>query len=259
MANNKILGVDIGGSGIKGAIVDVKKGTYITERVRIPTPSPATPKAVAKVFLNLLNELNYDGLIGCGFPSVIKKGVAYTASNIDDEWINTNVSDLFENISKQDVYVANDADLAGLAELKFGVGAKDKYKKGTVIMITIGTGLGSVLFHNGQLIPNSELGHLQLNGILAERYASNLARKREELSWKSWGKRLNTYLSELNKLFYPNAIILGGGGSKYFESIREYITVETNVIPAKLGNHAGIIGAALYAKEQSTLNAWQKV
>ena len=244
-----MLGVDIGGSGIKGAIIDLETGKFLTERLRIPTPSPATPKAVAKVFNELVQSLDYSGPIGCGFPAIVRNGVAMSASNIDDKWINTNISDKLGDSVQQDVFVANDADVAGLAEMKFGVGTNPEFQKGTILLITIGTGLGSALFHNGSLVPNSELGHIQLKGMIAEHYASNKTRKEEDLGWKTWGTRLNTYLRELNKLFSPNAIILGGGGSKHFKSIKKHLDVDTNVLPAKLGNHAGIIGAALYANE----------
>ena len=249
MEQKEILGVDIGGSGIKGAIINIQTGKFLTKRLRIPTPSPATPKAVAKVFEKLVQSLGYDGPIGCGFPAIVRNGVAMSASNIDDKWINTNISDQLRCALNQEVFVANDADLAGLAELKFGVGRNPKFQKGTVLMITIGTGLGSALFHNGSLVPNSELGHIQLKGMIAEHYASNKTRKLEDLDWKTWGMRLHVYLKELNKLFSPNAIILGGGGSKHFDAIKDYIDVDTDVLPALLGNHAGIIGAALYANE----------
>lgn len=251
MSQTKILGIDIGGSGIKGAIVDINKGEFITDRIRIETPSPATPKAVSKVVAQLVKEFEYEGPIGCGFPAIIKNGHALSAANIDKSWIGTDVKSLLCDVTKQDIFIANDADLAGLAEMAYGVGADKKYQKGTVLMITIGTGLGSALFHKGNLVPNTEFGHFQLNGMIAERYASNVARKREDLSWKVWGKRLNLYLSEVNKLFSPDAIFLGGGGSKYFEKIEKHINVNTNVIPARLGNSAGIIGAAVLANKES--------
>ncbi len=244
-----ILGIDIGGTGIKGAVVDTESGLFVSERIKIATPSPATPDAVADVFLELVNRLEYEGPIGCGFPAIIKNGVAYTASNIDHQWIGTSARKLFESVSGQLVYVANDADLAGLGELSFGGGADGDFRKGTVLLITIGTGLGSALFYNGQLVPNTELGQLQLKkGILAEHYASNKIRKLENLSWIAWGKRLNLYLAELEKLLSPDVIILGGGGSKYYEEIKPFIDIPTKVVPATLGNGAGIVGAALLAK-----------
>ncbi|MFK7809325.1 MAG: polyphosphate--glucose phosphotransferase [Saprospiraceae bacterium] len=251
MSKREILGIDIGGTGIKGAIVDIKKGKFLSEKIRILTPKPATPEAVAEVFALVAKELKYTGVIGCGFPAIIKNGVALSAANVDEQWIGTDAKALLGKATGQDVYVANDADLAGLAEMAYGVGAQAKYQKGTVLMITIGTGLGSALFREGVLVPNTELGHVQMNGMIAERYASNVARTREELSWKVWGKRLNAYLVEINKLFSPDAIFLGGGGSKYFDKIENQIKVDTEVIPAKLGNKAGIIGAAVLAKQKS--------
>jgi polyphosphate glucokinase len=251
MEQKAILGIDIGGSGIKGALVDVQNGTFLTERLRIDTPSPATPKAVAKVFSRLVKTFKYRGLIGCGFPAVIKHGVAYSAANIDSSWINTNVKVLLEKASGQSVFIANDADLAGLAEMTYGAGVEEKYHKGTVLMITIGTGLGSALFYDGQLVPNTELGHfLMKNGLIAEHFASNQVRKNEALSWEAWGSRLNLYFNELDKLFSPDAILLGGGGSKYFEEIKPFISTKTLVVPSILGNDAGIIGAAVLAKQQ---------
>ncbi|HHS96031.1 MAG TPA: ROK family protein, partial [Phaeodactylibacter sp.] len=231
MKPNEILGIDIGGTGIKGAVVDIKTGAFLTEKMRILTPKPATPKAVAKVFSDLVKAFDYQGSIGCGFPATIKKGTAQSASNIDKAWIGTNVETLLGNASGQKVVVANDADLAGLAEMTYGIGKAKKYQKGVVILITIGTGLGSALLHNGRLVPNTELGHLELNGIIAERYASNVVRKNEELSWKTWSKRLNQYFVALDKYFSPDAIILGGGGSKYFDKIEKYIKINAEVLP----------------------------
>jgi len=242
--SNKILGVDVGGSGIKGAIVDLTTGKLLSERHRIPTPQPATPAAMADVFTELIKHFDWKGAIGCGFPSVVKSGICCTASNIDKSWIGTNIAETFSKASGCEVYVANDADVAGLAEIAHGVG---KGADGTVILITIGTGLGSAFFYDGILIPNTELGHLEMEGDLAERYASGATRKRENLSNEEWGFRLNKYLKEVEKLFSPNMIILGGGGSKKFEEMEDMFDVEADVLPAQLRNHAGIIGAAMYA------------
>ena len=249
MKQNKILGIDIGGSGIKGALIDIDTGSFLTNRIRIATPSPPTPKSVTTVFKQLVNSFDYQGPVGVGFPAVLKDGIALTAANIDKAWIGTNVVDLFESAIGQQVFIANDADLAGLAELQFGAGSNAKYHQGTTLMITVGTGLGSALFYNGILIPNTEFGHFQLKGMIAEHYASNGVRKREGLDWEKWGIRLNLYLLELEKLLAPNHIILGGGGSKYFEEIKPFLTVNAPVIAAHLGNKAGIIGAAFLAYE----------
>lgn len=244
MAENQILGIDVGASGIKGAIVNVKTGELVTERFRVPTPSPSKPKAVAKAIVEVTNHFQWKGLIGVGFPSVIQKGVAKTAANIDKKWIGTDVEKLLSTATGCPVYVRNDADVAGIAELEFGAG---KGKEGTVILITIGSGLGSAVFTDGTLVPNSELGHLKFKGGIAEHYAADSIRKKEDLSWEVWGKRFNEYLQHLEFLFSPDLILLGGGSSKKFEKYKHLIKTDCSVIPAKLLNHAGIIGAACLA------------
>lgn len=244
----EILGIDVGGSGIKGALVNVEEGVLITERHRIPTPQPSTPKAVAKVVAELVDHFEWEGPIGCGFPAAVQQGVAKTASNIHKGWIGTNVEQLFEKATKCPVRVINDADAAGLAEATFGTG---RNRKGLVLLLTLGTGIGSALIMDGTLVPNSELGHLLFKGGIAEHYAADSARKREDLSWKAWGKRLNEYLVYAQRLFYPDMIILGGGVSKKFEKYEQYIDVPTTVVPASLLNGAGIVGAALAARMPS--------
>jgi len=256
MDTNKILGIDIGGSGIKGAIVDITTGELLSERKRIPTPKPATPKAVAKTVTELTKSFDWNGPIGCGFPAIVKNGMVYTASNIDKAWIGTNAKSKFEKATGCDVYVANDADVAGLAEMKHGIG---KDVNGTVILITIGTGLGSAFFYDGQLIPNSELGHFEMEGMIAEKYASGSTRKKEGLSNEEWGFRLNKYLKRVERLFAPNMLILGGGGSKRFEQIEDLLDVEADIGPARLRNHAGIIGAAMYAGTRISAKSKTKV
>ncbi len=250
MSKKECLGVDIGGSGIKGAIVNIRTGELQSERLRIPTPSPATPKAVAKTFAELVDQFQWKGDIGCGFPAVVKNGVVYTASNIDKKWIDTDAAKLFNKETKSKVFVSNDADVAGLAEMRFGAG---KGKKGNVLMITIGSGLGSALFIDGQLVPNTELGHIFLKNqkIIAEKYAADSVRKKEDLSWKEWGKRFDEYLLHVDKILRPSLIILGGGGSKKFDRFSDSLSVQTKVVPAKLLNNAGIIGGAIYAYEKS--------
>lgn len=247
MIQREYLGVDIGASGIKGAIVDIKKGVLLTERLRIPTPSPSTPKAVAKAFAQLAKEFKWKNkFIGCGFPSIVKNGIAKTAANIHPSWIGTNIQKLFSEASGCDVFVKNDADVAGWAEMKFGAA---KGIKGTVLIVTIGSGLGSALFVNGTLVPNTEFGHFYLKGHskVVEQYTSDGARKKQELSWDVWGERFNEYLKHINLLVSPDLIILGGGSSKKFEKFREHITIKTPVVPANFLNNAGIIGAAIYA------------
>lgn len=237
-----ILGIDIGGSGIKGAIVNTSTGELLTERHRIPTPKPSTPEAVAETVAELARELDWHGPIGCGFPAAIQHGVSMTASNISKEWIGVNVEELLSEKLGMPVAVVNDADAAGLAEVRFGGG---KGKDGLILLLTIGTGIGSALISDGKLVPNSELGHLRFKGDIAEKYCSDLARKEADLSWKQWGKRFDQYLDHVHRLFYPDMIILGGGASKKFEKFEEQLSVPIPVVPAELLNLAGIIGAAL--------------
>jgi polyphosphate glucokinase len=246
-----ILGVDIGGSGIKGAIVDTVKGELVTERYRIETPQPATPEAVAAALAQLVIHFSWHGPVGCGFPAAIQHGIARTAANISPSFIGINVDKLFSEATKCPCYSLNDADAAGMAEMHFGEGAG---QAGVVLLITIGTGLGTVFFTDGELLPNTELGHLYLkNGKKAEHYASDAIRQREELSWKRWGTRFNKYLTLMEGLFWPDLIIIGGGASKKYDKFKEKITVEAPVRPAAFLNQAGIVGAALYAQSKNTL------
>lgn len=238
----KVLGIDIGGSGIKGAPVNTKTGELLGERYRIPTPQPSTPKAVAKVIAKIARHFDWKGPIGCGFPGVVQGGITKSAANVDKAWIGADAAGLIGKATGCPTKVYNDADVAGLAEMAFGAG---KDRKGVVMLITIGTGLGTCIFTEGVLLPNTELGHIEFNGQDAELFASDAARKREHLSWKKWGKRFDAYLNYLYKLFSPDLIILGGGASKKFEKFSEYITVPTEVVTAETLNEAGIIGAAL--------------
>ena len=247
----QILGVDVGGSGIKGAIVDTVKGELVTDRYRIETPQPATPEAIAAALAQLVIHFNWSGSVGCGFPAAIQHGIARTAANISPSFIGINIGTLFSEATKCPCYCLNDADAAGMAEMHFGEGAG---QFGVVLLITIGTGLGTVLFTDGKLLPNTELGHLYLkNGKKAEHFASGAVRKTEGLDWKSWGKRFNTYLTLMEELFWPDLIILGGGASKKFDRFKGQLTVEAPVKPAAFLNQAGIVGAALYAQSKTTL------
>ena len=241
-----MVGVDVGASGIKGAIVNIETGELLTERHKLPTPKPATPQAMAGTFAELIKMLDWSGPIGCGFPAIIKKGVAHSAANIDTSWIGTNVEEIFSSACGCPVKVLNDADAAGLAEMSFG---KGKGVDGVVLLITIGSGLGSALFVNGQLVPNSELGHIYLQNEekVAEFKASSAAKKREDISYEIWGKRLNDYLVHLDRIFSPDRVILGGGISRKFEKYGKYLDITVDVVPADLRNNAGSIGAALYA------------
>ncbi|NIW45201.1 MAG: ROK family protein [candidate division Zixibacteria bacterium] len=237
-----VLGIDVGGSGIKGAPVDVDQGIMLTERYRIPTPQPAKPKSVAKTVGKIARHFEWDGPIGCGFPAVVQQGIARTAANIHDKWIGTNAAVRFSEATDCHVKVINDADAAGLAEMAFGAG---KGREGVVLLVTIGTGLGTSLFNNGVLLPNTELGHIEINGEDAEIMASDAARKRDDLSWKAWGKRLDTYLNCLESLIWPDLIILGGGVSKKHKKFMRYLSVQAEIVIAEAYNQAGIIGAAL--------------
>ncbi len=242
----KVLGIDIGGSGVKGAMVDTELGELISERHRIPTPHPAKPEAVAKTVQKVVQHFKWEGIVGCGFPAVVQHGVARTASNIDASWINTNVEELFSNLTKCKTYILNDADAAGIAEMRCGAG---KNKSGVVVMITVGTGIGSGLFMDGMLYPNTEFGQFLLEGDIAEKYAADSVRKEEDLSWKKWGKRLNKYLNHLEMLLWPDLIIVGGGVSKKFEKFSKYLHINAEIQPAQLKNEAGIIGAAIAVSE----------
>lgn len=246
MAKDLLLGIDVGGSGIKGGLVDVNKGEMVSERFRLPTPQPAKPKAMAETFAAVVKHFDYKGPIGCGFPAIIKDGVAQSAANIDDAWIHTDAAGLFSKASKCKVTVVNDADAAGLASSYFGLG---KGRKGVVLFLTIGSGIGSALFLDGKLVPNTELGHIYLKGQdkIAEKYAADSARKREELSWLDWGFRFNKYLHHVDRIFSPDLIILGGGASKHFDKYQPSLNLDTEVKPSIMQNMAGIIGAAVSA------------
>lgn len=242
----EILGIDIGGSGIKGAIVDTKTGQLITERVRIKTPQPSTPEAVAATIKELINTIGYKGPMACGFPARVINGIVLTAANIDKSWVNVHVEQLLKKEIGSDIFVANDADVAGIAEMTFGAG---RDQMGKVLIVTIGTGLGTAMFFNGELLPNFEMGHIILNGDDAERYCSDAAREKLDLKWKEFGKRFNEYLNRIDFLIQPDLFILGGGASKKFDKFSEQIKVgEARVIPAETLNLAGIIGAAVYCE-----------
>jgi polyphosphate glucokinase len=250
MKLKKILGIDIGGSGVKGAIVDTKKGKLITERYRIPTPQPSTPDAVAEVIKRIAKHFKWDGPIGVGFPGVIQQGVARTAANVDKSWIDKDLNKLFSKVTGCKVHVVNDADAAGMAEMKFGAG---KGFKGTLMLITVGTGFGTVVFTNGNLVPNMEMGHILLHGADAEIYATDAARKREELDWDTWAGRFNEYLLRIEELLWPDKIIIGGGVSKKSEKFLPHLTTKAEVVPAELMNEAGIVGAAMVSKYYNKL------
>ena len=245
----EILGIDIGGSGIKGALVDLTTGALKTERYRLPTPKGAKPKAVAEVVGQLARHFEWQGPIGCGFPAIIRHGVAYSAANVHEKWVGTDAAALFSAATGCPVHVLNDADAAGLAEMEFGAG---KGQAGVVMMITIGTGLGSAVFVDGRLVPNTEFGHMELQGGDAEAIASEAARERLGLSWEKWAGNFTLFLNRLELLFSPDLFILGGGAVKKQEKWLPLLKLSTPVVIAQAGNDAGIVGAALSARGEIT-------
>jgi polyphosphate glucokinase len=241
----EILGLDIGGTGIKGAIVDTDTGELIAERFRLLTPNPATPNAIVATTAKVVKHFDWQGPAGCGFPAAIRGGVAYTAANVSKKWLGVNVSEALSDATGCAVTVLNDADAAGLAEMRFGAG---RGRAGTVLIITLGTGIGTAIFVNGQLVPNMELGHIEIDGRDAEMLAAEIVRKRQDLSWKKWGKQVDRYLQSIEKLTWPDLIIIGGGASKRHDKFFSQFTVQTEVVPAEMLNEAGIVGAALAAE-----------
>jgi polyphosphate glucokinase len=241
----QILGIDIGGTGIKGALVEISSGVMETERLRILTPDPAKPHAVAAVVTQIAKEFEWSGAIGCGFPGVVRRGVTLTAANVHKQWIGLDAAHLFSQATGCGVVVVNDADAAGLAEVSYGAG---RNVRGVVLVVTVGTGLGTALFLDGMLVPNTELGHIEIDGQDAELNASDAARQREKLSWKKWSKRFNHYLETLERLFWPDLFILGGGAVSKADRFMPSLNLRTPVVTAELGNNAGIIGAAMAAK-----------
>ena len=241
----EILGIDIGGSGIKGALVDVDKGVLISDRHRIPTPQPAIPDAVGDVVAEIVHHFAWSGPVGCTFPAIIKHGVMYSAANVDDAWIGTNGQKIFEEKTGCPIRILNDADAAGIAEMTFGAG---KGHTGVVIMLTFGTGIGSAIFVDGVLVPNTEFGHMELKRQEAEHRASDKARKDLNMSWEKWAKRVNEFLLRMEALFSPDLFILGGGVSKRHNKFLHLLTTNAEIVPAETLNEAGIIGAALAAQ-----------
>ena len=245
----KVLGIDIGGSGIKAAIVNTKNGQLLSERHRIETPKPATPKAVAKIVKEMVKHFNWKGAVGCCFPTIIVDGQCKHQGNLSEEWVGVKVDKLFkEECDGIRFYVSNDADLAGVAEISLGAGKK---VKGKVFVITIGTGIGSGLFYNRKLIPNVELGRIyHTNGEIIEKFASDAARKRDGLSLKEWAKRFDIFLNHVQTLHTPKLFILGGGISKKYDEFKEHLTVDVPIQVAKFKNNAGIVGAAMFASKK---------
>jgi polyphosphate glucokinase len=243
------IGIDFGGSGIKAAPVDLITGEFSADRERIDTPAQSSPKAVAKVMGQLLERFpESSSAVGVTIPGVVRKGgVVASAANIDKSWIGTDADDLLSEHLGREVHVINDADAAGLAEARFGVA---RGRQGLIIVTTLGTGIGSALLYDGVLVPNTELGHLEVEGHDAESRAANSARKKDKLSWERWAERLTTYYRTLEKLFSPDLIVVGGGVSKHGREFIPLIEVETEIISATLRNTAGIVGAAALAADK---------
>ncbi|EID55944.1 polyphosphate--glucose phosphotransferase [Saccharomonospora xinjiangensis] len=249
MTANRGFGIDIGGSGIKGALVDLDKGELIGDRLRIDTPKPSTPEAVADVVAEIVRHFGWEGPVGITLPAVVKRGVAHTAANIDPSWVGLDADALFaERLGRDTAGIAmlNDADAAGMAEMRFG---DPVARKGVVALLTFGTGIGSALFQNGSLMPNTEFGHIEIDGHDAEKKAAASAKDNEGLSYPDWAKRVNRYLTVLENLIWPDLFIVGGGVSKKSHKWVPLLDIRTPVITASLLNNAGIVGAAAAAKE----------
>ncbi|MFE7166667.1 polyphosphate--glucose phosphotransferase [Streptomyces sp. NPDC057616] len=245
----QIFGVDIGGSGIKGAPVDLDKGDLAAERYKVLTPHPSTPDSVADGVREVVEHFGWQGPVGLTFPGVVTGGsTVRTAANVDKSWVDTDARALFgERLGGLPVTVVNDADAAGVAEVHFGAG---RDRAGTVILLTFGTGIGSALFVDGRLVPNTELGHLELNGHDAEKRASSKAKEDGELTWEHWARRVQKYLAHVEMLFSPELIVVGGGVSRKAQKFLPFIEgIKAEIVPAQLQNNAGIVGAAMRAAE----------
>jgi polyphosphate glucokinase len=245
----KAIGIDIGGTGIKGALVNLKKGVLIGERIRFDTPEEATPEDVIQKVVQIVSQIEggKDLPVGICFPAIIKNGKTLSAANVSDNWIGVQADQLFEKALGQKVMLLNDADAAGVAEIKYGAA---RGKKGLVFMATLGTGIGTALFMNGKLIPNTELGHLEIDGVDYESKAAYSAKQRENLSFADWAKRLTKYFNQVNRLFSPDLIIIGGGISKQHEDFLPLIETPVEFVAAESKNNAGIIGAAYLASKK---------
>lgn len=238
------FGVDIGGSGIKGAVVDLEVGALASERFKVLTPQPSTPGAVAVAVAEVVSKFAWEGGVGCTFPAVVHAGVARSAANVDHSWIGTNIEEVVGAATGLPVTAVNDADAAGVAEANWGAA---KGQKGLVVVVTLGTGVGTALIYNGVLVPNAELGHLEVEGVDYETKASAAARERDGLSWEKWAKRLQRYFSALEFYLSPELFVVGGGVSRRAEKFLPLLKLEAAIVPASFQNEAGIIGAAYLA------------
>jgi polyphosphate glucokinase len=239
------FGIDIGGSGMKAAVVDLATGELASARRRIPTPKPATPQAMAAVAADLVRGDLWSGSIGVGFPGIVRRGIIHSAANLDPSWVGVDADAVFTEACGADVAMVNDADAAGLAEMRWGAG---RDVAGVVIVLTFGTGIGSGVFVDGTLVPNTELGHLELDGRDAETHAAASVREREGIGWGEWAPRVERYLRHVEMLFSPDLFIVGGGASKAADKWLPRISVDTPIVPAAMANNAGIAGAALVAR-----------
>ncbi|MHB1534838.1 MAG: polyphosphate--glucose phosphotransferase [Acidimicrobiales bacterium] len=243
------FGIDIGGSGIKGAPVDLAEGRLHAPRLKVPTPQPSTPAQVAEAVAEVVAHFAWEGPVGATFPAVVEDGVARTAANVDPAWIGTDVAAVLGEAIRMPVGVVNDADAAGVAEVAFGAARETR---GLVVVTTLGTGIGSALIHDGVLIPNSELGHIELDGADAETRASSAARDREDLSWERWAKRLQRYFEALERYLWPSLFVVGGGVSRKADRFLPLLDLRTPIVAAQLRNEAGIVGSALLAARHTT-------
>ena len=244
MSERHAFGIDIGGSGMKAAVVDLDTGTLVTDRFRIDTPQPATPAAMAEVVVALVEHHGWTGTVGCAFPAVVRGGIVGSAANIDRSWIDVDADRTFTDAIGAEVHMINDADAAGLAEVTYGAA---KGRSGVVMMLTFGTGIGSGLFVDGTLVPNTELGHLELDGHDAEKRAAASVRKPQGLTWEEWGERVERYMAHVEDLFSPDLFVVGGGASKKASRWLDSVSIDTEIAVAAMHNDAGIVGAALVA------------
>ena len=238
----EVLGIDIGGTGVKGAVVDTATGKLVRDRFRLLTPQPATPKALCRTVSEVIFHFDWSGPVGCGFPGIIRQGVVRSAAHVSGKWMGKSVKENFDEATGCSFRVLNDADVAGLAEARFGAG---KDQGGVVLLLTLGTGIGSALFIDGTLVPNTEFGHIELKGHDAEYWAADSVRKKRKLGWKKWARRVNLYLKAMEFYLSPDLIIIGGGVSRKHEKFIPELELDTRVVPARLRNEAGIVGAAV--------------
>lgn len=245
-----VLGIDIGGSAVKGGMVDTETGTLVTPRHRLPTPEMTDPKEIVSMINDIRKHFGYEGPIGAGFPAPVLHNVPVTAANVSHEWVGRNVADMIQKATGCQTFVLNDADAAGFAEMSFGAG-REYQEKGVVMLLTLGTGVGTAFFTDGKLLPNTEFGHIKIRGKDAEWRISDAARKRKKMTWEQWAERFQEYINVMEGLFYPDLIIIGGGMCKFSDKFFPLIKTRARMVTAQLLNEAGIVGAAMYAYQNS--------